>query len=121
MTLSERGFTVLEMLVAMAILSLGAVALLNLAGENTRTAAALRTRLFASIVADNRAIEAIASAMPPSVGAESGVEMAGGEAWRWTRRVTRAADSDILRVTVTVSPPQSNRTASEVVVFRVMR
>jgi prepilin-type N-terminal cleavage/methylation domain-containing protein len=44
MTLSERGFTVLEMLVAMAILSLGAVALLNLAGENTRTAAALRTR-----------------------------------------------------------------------------
>ena len=38
---SERGFTVLEMLVAMAILSLGAVALLNLAGENTRTAAAL--------------------------------------------------------------------------------
>ncbi len=118
---SERGFTVLEMLVAMAILSLGAVALLNLAGENTRTAAALRARMFASIVADNRAIEAITSTMPPSIGSVSGVEMAGGEAWRWTRRVTRAADSDILRVTVTVSPPQSNRTASEVVVFRVMR
>ena len=62
MTSSERGFTVLEMLVAMAILSLGALALLNLAGENTRTAAALRTHLFAGIVADNRAIEAITNA-----------------------------------------------------------
>jgi len=121
MTLSERGFTILEMLVAIAILSLGAVALLNLAGESTRTAAALRTRLFAGIVADNRAIEAVTSAGPLAIGATSGVEMAGGEAWRWTRRVARGADSDILRVTVTVSPPQTTRTAGEAIVFRVAR
>src|SRR3546814_2047728 len=33
-----RGFSLIEMLVAVAVLSLVALALLNLAGENTRTA-----------------------------------------------------------------------------------
>jgi general secretion pathway protein I len=115
---SDQGFTLLEMLVALAVLSLGALALLNLAGENTRQASAVEERLFAGIVAENRAIEALTSAFPPALGREGGAEVAGGRTWRWTRQVSRTADPAVLRVDVTVAGPHSRRTSGEVSVFR---
>jgi len=118
---AERGFTILEMLVALAVLSLGAVALLNLADENTRTAALLQTRLFAGIVADNRAVESLTSPMPPAIGTESGIEQAGGQAWRWTRSVAPSADADVLRIRITVTPQGGGRAAMQTVLFRVLR
>lgn len=113
----EQGFTLLEMLVAMAVLSLGALALLNLAGENTRTAQALETRLFASVVAENRAIEALTAPAPPAVGEERGADQAGLETWRWTRRVSRTGEPGMLRLDVIVTG-RDGRTAGEVTVFR---
>src|SRR3546814_4552523 len=50
------------MLVAVAVLSLVALALLNLAGENTRTALVVEENVLAGIVADNRAVEAMLAA-----------------------------------------------------------
>lgn len=116
-TRAEQGFTLLEMLVAMAVLSLGALALLNLAGENTRTAQALEARLFASVVAENRAIEAITATAPPALGAERGTDRMGPEAWRWTRRVSRTGEPGMLRVEVIVAG-RDGRTAGEVTAFR---
>lgn len=114
---AERGFTLLEMLVALAVLSLGALALLNLAGENTRTAGALEARLFAGIVAENRAAEALTAAAPPVLGAERGVDEMGLRRWRWTRQVSRTGDPSMLRVDVRVAG-EDGRTAGEVTVFR---
>ena len=74
---AEQGFTLLEMLVAMAVLSLGALALLNLAGENTRTAGALEQRFFASVVAENRALEALTAPVPPALRAGPGTPVPG--------------------------------------------
>ena len=118
---AERGFTLLEMLVALAVLSLGAVALLNLAGENTRTAALLQSRLFAGIVADNRAIAALTDPVAPGIGNESGIEQAGGTSWRWTRAVTPSGDGSVLRIAIEVVPVEGGRPAARAVLFRVLR
>ena len=118
---AERGFTILEMLVALAVLSLGAVALLNLSGENTRTASLLHDRLFAGIVADNRAVEALTSVDPPAIGTQTGIERAGGQDWRWIRAVTRTSDNGVLRISVTVMRPQGGRAGAQAVLFRVLR
>lgn len=114
---AEQGFTLLEMLVAMAVLSLGALALLNLAGENTRTAGAVEERLFAGVVAENRAIEALTAPGAPALGRESGADPAGGQTWRWTRQVSRTGDPGMVRVDVRVAGA-GGRTAGEVTVFR---
>ena len=45
----DRGFTLIELLVALAVFSLAVLALLNLAGENTRTAQVVETRTLAAI------------------------------------------------------------------------
>ncbi|MFN4175684.1 type II secretion system minor pseudopilin GspI [Phenylobacterium sp.] len=113
---AEQGFTLLEMLVAMAVLSLGALALLNLAGENTRTAGAMEQRLFASVVAENRAIEALTATLPPALGEARGADRAGPETWRWTRRVTQAGEG-MLRIDVRVVG-RTGGTIGEATVFR---
>ncbi|WP_334164687.1 type II secretion system minor pseudopilin GspI [Phenylobacterium sp.] len=115
---AEAGFTLLEMLVALAVLSLGALALLNLAGESTRQAGAVESRLFAGVVAENQAIEALTAPMPPALGQASGEATAGGQAWRWTRRVSRTADPAVLRIDVRVAARPGGPTAGEVTVFR---
>lgn len=115
---AERGFTLVELLVALAVFSLAVMALLNLTGENLRTAGALEQRLLAQVVAENRAVEALTAPTPPALGGANGEEPAGGRTWRWRRDVAPTADPDILRVVVTVAPEDSDRIAAEVVVFR---
>jgi general secretion pathway protein I len=114
---AEQGFTLLEMLVALAVLSLGALALLNLAGENTRQAGAVESRFFASVVAENQAIAALTSGLPPAIGAATGEDSAGRQAWRWTRTVAPVS-AGVLRIEVRVSPVTGGPTVGEVVVFR---
>ena len=46
----RAAFTLIELLVALAVFSLAALALLNLSGENTRSAARVETRDRKSVV-----------------------------------------------------------------------
>ena len=50
------GFSLIEMLVALAVFSLAVIALLHLAGQNTRAASVIEERVLAGVVADNRAV-----------------------------------------------------------------
>lgn len=115
---AEDGFTLIEMLVALAVFSLAVLALLNLAGENTRTAQVLETRTLAAMVAETVAIEAVAAPAPPPLGETEGqVEMA-ERSWTWRRQVRADAGAGLLRIEVRVSPLGEGRTAAELTVFR---
>ena len=71
---SQNGFTLIEMLVALAIFSLAALALLRLQGGTLRSTAHLRDGIVAGIVARNVVVEASTDAAPPTLGRTSGVE-----------------------------------------------
>lgn len=118
---TDHGFTLLELMVALAVFSLAVMALLNLAGENVRAAGAIETRALAAVVAENRAVEALSDPAAPALGVAEGVEDAGDRRWRWVRRVSRTADPDILRVDVLVRAADGAATVAEVSVFRVRR
>lgn len=117
-THADHGFTLIEVLVALAIMSLAVLALLNLAGENTRAASAAETRAMAAVVAENRAVEDMAAPAPPALGESAGDEVAGGRKWRWTRTVATTADPTVLRIDVRVVREGARQTAGEVSVFR---
>ncbi|MFC3717289.1 type II secretion system minor pseudopilin GspI [Luteimonas soli] len=116
-----RGFSLIEMLVAVAVLSLIALALLNLAGENTRTALVVEERVLAGIVADNRAVEAMLAAPGELSAHAEGSEPAGDREWRWSRNVSSTDMDAIVRVDVTVMAPGEERIAAEASVFRSAR
>ena len=118
---SARGFSLIEMLVAVAVLSLVALALLNLAGENTRTALVVEERVLAGIVADNRAVEAMLATPAELAANDAGTESAGDREWRWTRSVQLTDADAIARIDVAVLPAGEDRVAAEAHVFRSMR
>ena len=96
----EAGFTLLEVLVSMTVFSLAAVALVNLAGENTRAAGITEARTLAGIVADNRAVAAMTAAI--SVGETRGKENQGERDWAWTQKVSAGPAPGILKVEISV-------------------
>lgn len=120
-TRSEAGFTLIELLVALAIFSLAVLALLNLAGENTRAGGRLQDRILAEVVLDNRAIETVTSVVPPALGRAAGAERVAGRSWLWTRQVSRTADPAILRVDIVVMAPRSRQPAAAATLFRAAR
>lgn len=106
----RRGFTLIELLVALAVFSLAALALLNLSGENTRSAARVETRTLGGIVAENLAVEA---ATLPTIGEGTStgeVELA-GRRWRWSREVSATDVPGLLRIEVRVSDTEGQAAA----------
>jgi general secretion pathway protein I len=111
----KAGFTLIELLVALAVFSLAAMALLNLSGENTRSATRVETRTLGGVVAENLAVEAM---IQPVIGEgeDAGETPLAGRPWRWTRTVTATDDPGILRVDIRVRDADGQ--AAERTVFR---
>jgi general secretion pathway protein I len=101
----HKGFTLIEIMVALAVFSLAAMALVRLESATIRGASILNETLVAQMVARNVAILAVTDGTPPTAGRTTGAETNGGRAWAWTRQVSVLGDAGALRVDVAVSGP----------------
>ena len=99
----SAGFTLIEMMVALAVFGLAALALIRLEGAAIRTTATLDATTVAQMVARNVAIEALTDARMPVAGTLTGVDTNGGRQWPWTRTVAPLGDQGAMRIAVDVS------------------
>jgi general secretion pathway protein I len=113
----ERGFTLIEMLVALAIFSLAALALLRLGGATAANSARLTDQALAQMVARNLSVEVLSDPQPPPFGTQAGVTVNAGRQWRWTRNVERSPEARVQLITIAVAGVQGPGRAT-LVVFR---
>ena len=99
---AELGFTLLEMLVALAVFSLAALALVRLQGVTLRTAADLDSKALGQIVARNLMVKVQTDPLPPSIGQADGDVTNGGRRWHWSRVVKPTDDRRLLQIDLTV-------------------
>lgn len=118
-TMQQSGFTLLEMLVALAVFSLAALALIRLQGVTIRTAAGLDGKVMAQIVARNLMVGWQTDPQPPSMGKADGEVENAGQRWRWTREATALDDKRLMRVDVRVEGQVSTAPAVLTFVRRV--
>ena len=106
---AQRGFTLLEVLVALAVLATSMGAVIQAVGEYTRNQAYLRDRTFAEWVARNQLLAVQLEQRWPSVGQEKGdAELPAesgdfpGREWRWEMQVIQTAEPDLRRLDIEV-------------------
>ena len=114
----EAGFTLIEMLVALAIFSLAALALLRLGGATATNSARLHDQALAQIVARNLAVTAISDPEPPPFGTLAGEMVNGGRRWTWVRTTVRSPEARIQQIEIRVSDPQGGPGQATLIVFR---
>lgn len=100
---ASRAFTLLEVLVALAVLALALGALVRAGGEQARSLDHLRTSSFAEWVAADRLARARLADSWPDTGTRRGTTQMGRRLWHWRQTVSQTEDEDIRRVEVTVS------------------
>jgi len=97
------GFTLVEVLVALAIVSIALMAALRAAGQGTNAAGELRQRLLAGWVAENRLAEHRARGDWLPLGIDRGTQRQGGVDFAWREEVIATPHPAFRRVDVFVS------------------
>ncbi|WP_425408604.1 type II secretion system minor pseudopilin GspI [Hyphococcus sp.] len=100
----QHGITLVETLVALAVMGFVISGLLALVGQNTRFAAAMTDRTFASIAADNLMVEALALENATDTGELEGEITVGESVWMWKRTVSETPVENIVRIDVEILP-----------------
>lgn len=98
------GFTLLEVLVALAIFALVAASVLTATARSLQIAARLEDKTLAMWVADNRLTELQLEKQPVANGDEQGEVMLAGRRWQWQSEVKTTSEADMRRVTLWVAP-----------------
>ena len=98
---SQSGLTLVETLVAMAILAAVAISAYALLSQGANFAASERDRLSASIVADNLMVEELLDEASPDLGEDSGEVQFAGRVFEWSAIISESGE-DLRRIELTV-------------------
>lgn len=99
---AEGGFTLLEIVISLAIAALGIAAVAKATGAAATVATETRERMLAVWVAGNHLSELRITRAWPSAGSYDLVRSMGGRTWYLTQAVSPTRDQDLRRVDITV-------------------
>lgn len=103
----QKGFTLLESLVALAILAIALAAVLRATGASTNHVDALRQRLLADWVAQNRLALHAGRGDWLSVGTQQGEESQAGLTFIWDEKISSTPNPAFRRIEISVATRQA--------------
>lgn len=98
----HEGFTLLEVLVALAVVAIAMGALWSGLSQSLAVNQGLPDRVQARWVAQNRLVLHQAMGEWPDPKNYAGTERMGGREWHWREQVSETAEEDMRRITVSV-------------------
>jgi general secretion pathway protein I len=104
-----QGFTLLEVLVALAILAIAMAAVSRTANSSVQHVEALRERIIANWVAQNRMALHQARSDWPAPGTQNGEESQAGEPYTWQEQVSATPNPTMRRIVVSVYDPKDRQ------------
>ena len=113
----QRGFTLMEALVAVAVFATAAMGLISLNTNSVRISAQMGERALSRLVAENVAVLTITDPQLQVVGRTEGQETQRGRAYLWERTIVPAQRADIIEIVVRVRVEGQDTVLSEVSLF----
>jgi general secretion pathway protein I len=110
---ATRGFTLIEVLVALAIVTVGMAAVLATLSSSAGTISYLRDKTFANWVALNQIAQVRISGQLPSPGKTDGDTDFAGRKWHWHQEVATTQVPGMVRMEVSVRPADSDNAESD--------
>jgi general secretion pathway protein I len=98
-----RAFTLVEVMVALAIIALSLTAVSAKMGRMIDTSNSMRERTYASWIAQNKITELRLANVLPEVSATSGEVAYANTTWRWRAVISESGIENLFRVDVAVS------------------
>ena len=98
----SAGFTLIEVMLSMAIFSIAGIAILATANNNFSNTMLLEEKMLASWVASNQLVEAnLEAKWPPKNNEKGSVELANRE-WFWLQKVVKTTDDNLQAIYIEV-------------------
>lgn len=110
------GFTLLEVLVALAVFSLAALAMLRLQGASIATATRLDEKLIAAIELENRAADLMLQTPAPAFGTQGGQSEIARRPLLWTATIAATPDPALQRIDLQITDTSGNVLASQTLI-----
>jgi general secretion pathway protein I len=109
---TERGFTLLEVMIALAIFATLAAAVLSASQYVLKQSAGLEERIFASWLADNQLSE-LSLQRNPLVGRQQFVVVFAQREWALSQFIRTVEDPRLLEVEISVRPVGSDKIVNQ--------
>ena len=103
----RRGFTLVEILVALAIVAVALAAGMRALAQSTQTASTLKARTLALWVAQNRLAAAQIANPWPAIGNDAGDAEQAGARFQWKATVGTTPNPAFRRIEIVVSEPDA--------------
>lgn len=113
----SQGFTLIEVMVALSIFALAAVASLQAASGHLSSITVLQEKMYAQYVASNRMAEIRLQQRWPVRDNQQGEALMGGQRWNWQQQVAATVTPNVVAITVIVSRDGEDGEASRLMSY----
>ncbi|WP_300553451.1 type II secretion system minor pseudopilin GspI [Maricaulis sp.] len=112
----ERGFSLIEVMTALAILALAGLAVVNMVSVTTRNTTAVETRALGMVAAEN--LMNMELLRPGRIQGRSGDYELAGVHYAWELDVGATTDRELVRLVMTVREAESDYVVGRIETFR---
>lgn len=116
-TNSQSGFTLLEILVALAILAVASAGLIKATGQNVSNLQYMENKLFATWVAENKLNELRIKKSWPKIGSSTELITMANRRWDLSIKVSPTTNSNLRRVKIDVRDNLSDMDQDKIAVL----
>ena len=113
----NRGFTLIEVVIAMTIVAIAMVSLIEATGTYVKNTAFLRDKVIAHWVASNALNQLLLEQSYPDKGDQQGSETMAGKQWAWKGKVKETPNKAFRAVEVKVSKGDAQSSLATLVTY----